>query len=305
MAVTVRVKSFAKINLTLRVLARRADGYHELRTTFQSLALHDTLTCTERRGPLEITCTDADCPVDETNLVWKAADALWRAMKRRGQPCNIRVDITKRIPLQAGLGGGSSNAAAALGALGRLWRARISEAERRAMARDLGADVPYFLHGGTALGVDRGDLVFPLSDMPRMWVALIVPRFGVSTGVAYQWWDEWATDRRGARPPRSGRGRIPGLDLPGQELRNDLEDPVVIRQPAIGRLVAKLRAAGAVYAAMSGSGSAVFGLFDARARAEAAAASIRGADRALLTQTIGRGAFARAAAPLHVPARRR
>src|SRR3954468_20834177 len=91
----VRVKAFAKINLTLRVLGTRPDGYHELRTTFQSLALHDTLTCTERRGPFEITCSAPDCPVDASNLVWKAADALWRAMKRRGAPANVHIDLRK------------------------------------------------------------------------------------------------------------------------------------------------------------------------------------------------------------------
>jgi len=306
MAVTMRVKSFAKINLTLRVLAIRADGYHELRTTFQSLALHDTLTLTERSGPFEITCTEPACPVDGSNLVWKAADALWRVMKRRGEPANVRVDIVKRIPLQSGLGGGSSNAAAALAALTRLWRARVTDAGLIAIARDLGADVPYFLHGGTALGVDRGDLLFPLDDVPRTWVVLAVPRFGVSTRVAYQWWDEWRTDPRHAidRPGRRHDG-IPGLDLPDHELRNDLEAPVAMRQPAIGRITARLRASGAVYAAMSGSGSAVFGLFDRKARAEAAAAALGRGERSLLTQTIGRRAFARAAAPFKDSTRRR
>ena len=94
------------------MLGVRADGYHELRTTFQSLALHDTLVFSERRGPFEIRCNEPGCPVDATNLVWQAADALWRAMKRRGEPANVRVHIVKRIPLQSGLGGGSSNAAA-------------------------------------------------------------------------------------------------------------------------------------------------------------------------------------------------
>jgi len=296
---TVRVKAFAKINLTLRVLGTRADGYHELRTTFQSLALHDTLTCTERRGPFEITCSSPDCPVDATNLVWKAADAVWRAMKRRGEPANVRVDIRKRIPLQSGLGGGSSNAAAALQALATLWRTRLADADRAAIARELGADVPYFLHGGTALGVDRGDVLFPLGDVPRLWVVLVVPPFGVSTRAAYQWWDEWAAEHPIGRVPRLRQAvRAPGLDVPDLELRNDLEAPVALRQPEIGRVVRKLREAGAVYAAMSGSGSAVFGLFDARIRAEAAASAFGRSVQVVLTSTIGRKTFARSARPV-------
>ena len=298
MSATVHVKSLAKINLTLRVLGARPDGYHELRTTFQSLALHDTLTFTERRGPFEITCSDADCPVDETNLVWMAADALWRAMKRRGRPANVKVDIAKRIPLQAGLGGGSSNAAAALRGLAAMWRARLTEDERAVLARNLGADVPYFLHGGTALGVDRGDVLVPLADLPRTWVVLVVPPFGVSTRVAYQWWDEWRSDQHDRAERGRGRGRIPGFDLPAVELRNDLEAPVAIRQPEISRLVERLRAGGSLYAAMSGSGSAVFGLFDGKARALAAARALDRAGTTVLTSTVGRKAFARAARPL-------
>lgn len=296
---TVRVKAFAKINLTLRVLGTRADGYHELRTTFQSLALHDTLACIERRGPFEITCSAPECPVDATNLVWKAADALWRAMKRRGEPANVHVDIRKRIPLQSGLGGGSSNAAAALQALATLWRARLADHDRAAIARELGADVPYFLHGGTALGVDRGDLLFPLGDVPRMWVVLLVPKFGVSTRAAYQWWDEWAAEGSIAPMPRGRRrGHIPGLDVPDLELRNDLEAPVAVRQPQIGHLVGKLREAGAVYGSMSGSGSAVFGLFHARVRAEAAATAFARSAQVILTTTIGRKTFVRSARPV-------
>src|SRR5580704_8380869 len=117
----VRATAFAKINLTLRVLGIRSDGYHELRTVLQSLDLHDSLTFTsagEPDGsgvePFCIECTDRACPTDRTNLVWRAAEALWRAARRRGQPAGVRVRLVKNIPMQAGLGGGSSDAAAAL-----------------------------------------------------------------------------------------------------------------------------------------------------------------------------------------------
>src|SRR5262245_48332174 len=117
----IQVRAPAKINLTLRVLGTRPDGYHELRTMFQSVALHDTLTFAPCAGPFSIASDDARCPSNEDNLVWRAADALWRADGRRGKPSGIDVTIRKQIPMEAGLGGGSSDAAAALRALSVAW----------------------------------------------------------------------------------------------------------------------------------------------------------------------------------------
>src|SRR4051812_12779542 len=126
-----RVRAFAKINLSLRVLGLRPDGYHELRTIFQSIALHDTLAIRAQRGPFRLTCDSPDCPPDATNLVWRAAERMWTAAGRKGEPRDISIELIKRIPVQAGLGGGSSDAAAALRTLGRLWRVD-HEAMRRA-----------------------------------------------------------------------------------------------------------------------------------------------------------------------------
>ena len=162
MSCAVRVSAYAKINLSLRVLGVRPDGYHELRTIFQSIALHDTLTARVRRGPFALQCDDPACPADETNLVWRAAERVWAASgrrgasRRRGIMHGVEVRLAKRIPLQAGLGGGSSDAAAALRVFGSLWR--VNEPSLRDIAATLGADVPYFLEGGTVLGLDRGDL---------------------------------------------------------------------------------------------------------------------------------------------------
>src|SRR5580765_6148498 len=178
MSCAVRVSAYAKINLSLRVLGVRPDGYHELRTIFQSIASHDTLAVRARRGPFVLECTAPECPADETDLVWRAADQVWAASGRRGVLRDVEVRLTKRIPLQSGLGGGSSDAAAALRALGSLWR--VKDAPLREIAARLGADVPYFLEGGTVLGLDRGDLLFPLVDHPVAWVTLVVPPFGVS-----------------------------------------------------------------------------------------------------------------------------
>src|SRR5258706_1659504 len=195
------VRARAKVNLSLRVLGVRADGYHELRTVFQSIALHDTLTFRSARGPLRLDCSDPACPVDGANLVWRAAACVWAAGGRTGEPRDLAIRIEKRIPMQAGLGGGSSDAAAALRVLASMWQ--VDGARLPDMAASLGADVPYFLEGGTVLGLERGDLLFPLLDIPASWVTLVMPGFGVSTKDAYGWWDEDAAERGEAPLRRS------------------------------------------------------------------------------------------------------
>jgi 4-diphosphocytidyl-2-C-methyl-D-erythritol kinase len=300
----ITVKAFAKINLTLRVLGVREDGYHDLRTTFQTVALHDTVTFHPVRGEFSIECDDPACPADRTNLVWRAADAVWRASGRRGRPTDVHVRIVKRIPVQAGLGGGSSDAAAAIRVLTRLWRVNLAPARLRAIAATLGADVPFFLEGGAALGLDRGDLLFPLVDPPAAWVALVIPAFGVSTGEAYSWWDSTNGLRRESPTRRGwqGRGRQAGLafvgGLPADELRNDLEPAVSARHPEIARFVRALRNCGAYHAAMSGSGSATFGLFASRTAAEKTRRLVKGAGaRVLITRTLNRRAYQAATRP--------
>ena len=304
----ITVKAFAKINLTLRVLGVRTDGYHDLRTTFQSVALHDTLTFRSARGAFGIECDDPGCPTDRTNLVWRAAEAVWRAAGRRGRPTDVQVRIVKRIPLQAGLGGGSSDAAAAIRGLAALWHVELAPARLRAIAQTLGADVPFFLEGGAALGLDRGDLLFPLADAPTAWVTLVIPTFGVSTREAYSWWDSTPGPRvqtgrarpvratsagaRGAPTERRQAGPEVISGLPADELRNDLEPAVTARHPEIAEFVRALRRCGARHAAMSGSGSATFGVFDSRIAAEKTASVVTGRGyRVLITRTLGRAAY--------------
>ena len=294
-----RVRAFAKINLSLRVLGTRPDGFHELRTLFQSIALHDTLTLARCRGPFRLTCDEESLPVDGRNLIVRAARAVWKASGRRSAPRNVRIDLVKRIPLAAGLGGGSSDAAAALTALGKLWR--VDEARVRAIAPTLGADVPYFLEGGTALGLARGDELYRQQDHPARWVVLALPEFGVSTPQAFGWWD---ADRK---PPRSSFDRLRtsgdqtslALSLSKGDLTNDLERPVAKRHPDIARLVTLLRRSGASRAAMSGSGSTVFGLFTRRATAEAAASVVASKTgvRTLVTRTVSRASYRRRRGP--------
>jgi len=281
-----RIHAFAKINLTLRVLGRRSDGYHALRTVFQSVALRDTLVLQPTALPFSLVVTDPACPADDRNLVWQAADLLWRESGRRGAPHGVSARLTKRIPIESGLGGGSSDAAAALRGFARLWGVRLSGHRLREIAATLGADVPYFLSGGTMLGVERGDRLFALDDIRPMWVVIALPAFGVSTRDAFRWLDEG--DRKEAAEPKPV---VSFADLPSSELGNDLQAPVAAHHPEIGRIVRAL-ARRADYAAMSGSGSAVFGLFASRSAAADASARIGGAGRRIvLTRTLSRGDF--------------
>jgi len=289
-----RVRAFAKINLSLHVLGKRADGYHELRTIFQSIALHDTLTIRRVRGPLRLVCDDPACPSDRTNLVWRAAERVWKASGRSGAPRDVAIQLAKRIPVQAGLGGASSDAAAAIRALGALWR--VDARRQREIGAALGADVPYFFEGGTVLGLERGDLLFPLIDEPAAIVVLVLPAFGVSTADAFAWFD----NARSSVDPstRSGSSRAESRDEASKgERTNDLEPVVAQRHPEIARIVAALRRQGAGHAAMTGSGSAVFGLFASRGDAARAAAAVRPlGHRTLVTRTLARSAYRRLAA---------
>jgi 4-diphosphocytidyl-2-C-methyl-D-erythritol kinase len=257
----------AKINLDLRIVGTRADGFHELRTIFQSLELHDTLVFRTRLGPFQVRCRAADVPVGRTNLIWRAAAALWSAMGREGDPRDASAAVSKRIPVAAGLGGGSADAASALVGLGRLWGARLSAAQLSDLAAGLGADVTFFLQGGTALGLGRGDEIYSLAPLDRQWVVLALPGVTVSTADAYVWYDEDVTLRPGIAPPITPPLAWPRLD----GFVNDLEAPVGRRLPVVGRAKSVLASAAARWAGMSGSGSAVFGLFTDRAAASLAA----------------------------------
>lgn len=297
-------RAHAKINLDLRVLGTRADGYHELRTVFQSLELHDTLTCRARRGDLEITCRDPHVPRDESNLVWKAAQRLWKALGYPGAPRDTTVRLEKQIPMQAGLGGGSADAAATLVALARLWAGGVDAPLLRDVAAELGADVPFFLWGGTALGLGRGEEIYPLVDLPRHFAVLVMPTFGISTAEAYGWYDEErAAGYRPGAPSEAAPREFQVLPVPwpsrAAQMINDLEGPVARRHPEIAQVKLQLRQAGAVGASMSGSGSAIYGLFRTRGAAASAGKTVkRPGWRILLTRTLSRAEYERAARPI-------
>ena len=278
---SITLRAFAKINLSLRVSAAREDGFHDVQTLLQAIDLFDRVKCETRRGPFEIRCDMPGVPTDSRNLVWKAAQLLWDASGRAGEPEGAIVTLQKHIPMMAGLGGGSSNAAAALIGLRRLWKLRVGDAQVHALASRLGSDVPFFLVGGTALGLGRGDELYPLANLPRLWVVLAVPPFGIATPDAYRWLDE--ARQGGTTVSRGQTGTmVPNL-LPNVPFVNDLEAPVAARHPVIAELKQRLADRGALLAAMSGSGSTVFGVFPSVSAARGAARAVTSTGAKVLT----------------------
>jgi 4-diphosphocytidyl-2-C-methyl-D-erythritol kinase len=265
------LKSFAKINWTLDVLYRRDDGYHELRTIFQTVSLHDELTLSETGGVIEIVCDDERVPGDETNLAYMAAHRL---RKFAGLKKGARIEIRKRIPVAAGLGGGSSNAAVTLLGLSKLWGVGIDELALLEIAAGLGSDVPFFLVGGTALGIGRGEEVYPITQCKCEHILLVNPGFSVSTADAYA---------RLSRLTRlKGANIIPftflaakGIRELPHEVRNDLEEAILSVHPEIAEVKRSLLEAGARHALMSGSGATVFGVFDNSETLERALVGLR------------------------------
>jgi 4-diphosphocytidyl-2-C-methyl-D-erythritol kinase len=289
----IRVPAFAKVNLRLEILGRRADGYHELRTIFQSLTLHDSLhlTLTKSRD-IELRVEGdpalAAVPARE-NLVWRALSVLRDELKlRRG----IRAELRKRIPAGRGLGGGSSDAAAALAGLLRLSGRRAAPERLIEIASDLGADVPFFLSGGRALGVSRGDEIYPLPELPRQTILIVSPReIEVVTREAYGWLGRGLTTR--AAMPRLWSFCALCWSPSGSALRNDFEAAVFRRHVRLARIKRELLEQGAADASLAGSGSAVFGVFSHPAKARRAAQKCP-EDAVFLCATISRRAYSRA-----------
>ena len=274
----VTVRAHAKINLDLRVGGRLPDGFHELRTILQSIELHDTLSLRAVEGACRIRCPAAGVPTGKDNLVHRAAQSLWAELGGSGEIRGVAVTIRKRIPVAAGLGGGTADAVAALRGLCDLWGRSLPPARLQALAAGVGADGPYFLAGGTALGAGRGDEIYPLAELPAYWVVVAVPPHGVSTADAYGWLDDDRAASEG-EPPAGAAALEPspfaGAALVLDRLRNDLEGPVARRRSGIGEAARLLTGAGACRAAMTGSGSAVFGLFERRSAALGAVRELR------------------------------
>ena len=286
---TLRLRAFAKINLCLHILGRRPDNYHELRTIFQTISLHDTLTLSLiPKENISLEVSDAALPAGPENLVWRAIDAMRNELKLGS---GVHAQLEKRIPVARGLGGGSSDAAAALIGMLRLTKKRVPLERLMEIGASLGADVPFFLFGGRALAVNRGDEIYPLPDTPKQSVVVVSPRdIGVSTKDAYGWVSAELTNRK--EPPKIWG--FCALCWSRQEtVSNDFEGPVFSRHPRLKQIKDELLERGAADAALAGSGSAVFGIFRNPARARRAARAFP-EDSVFVVETVSRENYARA-----------
>ncbi|MBZ5499013.1 MAG: 4-(cytidine 5'-diphospho)-2-C-methyl-D-erythritol kinase [Acidobacteriia bacterium] len=285
----IRIRSFAKVNLALAVLGKRADGYHEIRTVFQSITLHDELEI-QPSPRLELCCRNLAAVPTEENTVWRAATALARA----GSPASgARICLKKQIPPGSGLGGGSSNAAAALLGLCRFWHLEVPPAELHALAATIGSDVPFFLQGGTALGIGRGEEIYPLPELRPAHLVVVYPGIQISTAAAYQSLSLLLTSRQNANKIQDFCGRLKdGSGCPA-EIFNDFETSILPAYPAVKEAKHFLNQRGATATLLSGSGSSVFGFFSDEESALAASRSsdARESWRVFPTKTLSRAEF--------------
>jgi 4-diphosphocytidyl-2-C-methyl-D-erythritol kinase len=276
---TLTVSSFAKINLTLDVFSKRADGYHSIASVMQAISLHDTLRLTRRdEAGVVFTCDalpEDAVPTDATNLVVRAAQAALEAAETSVSG-GMEIRLEKRIPAQAGLGGGSSNAAATLLGCNALLELNLSSKKLHELASSLGSDVPFFLTGGTAVARGRGENLTPLPDIPTLWLVVVKPEESVSTGWAYKELDalpERASHRGTKRMEEALRAEDHDRLLAFQS--NDFEAVVFPHFPRLAFLHDELRMAGAVTAHLCGSGSALYGVAPNEATAERIASLLR------------------------------
>jgi 4-diphosphocytidyl-2-C-methyl-D-erythritol kinase len=257
----ISLRSFAKVNLHLQVVGKRADGYHELRTVFQTVDLADELELTLTTQPgVALTVHGADLPSDERNLAHRAASRL---LAEVAPDRGVRIALHKRIPAGGGLGGGSSNAGAVLRGLAGLLPGAVAPERLWQMARELGADVPYFLVGGTVLASGRGDELLPLPEPTPRDLALVLPPVSLATPEVFAAFAGPASNLLSPAVQAVAAGWSPPDRLWGGELTNDLEAAACALAPEVARALAALRAAGVEVARMSGSGSTVYGLLPA------------------------------------------
>ena len=313
----VTVRSFAKINLGLCIGALRPDGFHDLHTMYQTIALHDIIRVRVTCGTgIEIRCRNPQVPTGESNTCYRIAERVMRALDTTGK---VVIEIEKRLPVQGGLGGASGNAVSCLLALEWALKKSLPHSEKLRIAAEVGSDLPLFLVGGAVLGVGRGEQVYPLPDLPPAFCVVATPKIGVSTPKAFADWEmmlSGAGGRPGAAkltacspsdrmlkfsravsawltasfqpivkagrslsgvPAGKDRGRAETLllDLVRTGIENDFERVVFPQYPAIRDVKRVLEGAGALYASLSGSGSAVYGLFGSRPGAEKAVARLR------------------------------
>jgi len=295
---TLTLPAFAKINLTLRVLAKRADGYHDLDTVFQAVSLRDTIEMSLIDQPhIILSCSDRSLSAGKDNLVIRAAAAL---QDGRAPNQGARIHLEKRIPAQAGLGGGSSDAAVTLLGLARLWELSLTKEDLMAIASQLGADVPFFLFGGTARGTGSGDKLEQLVDVAEKFLLIVKPNANVNTSDAYKALDQRSLTTHNSKTILSSSVAKQVFDWPDfVSLTNDFEVVALDLAPEIRRAKAALLKAGADAALLAGSGAAVFGVFDSEdaQRRAIQAIELETGWRVFPCRTVGRNEY-EAAMPL-------
>ena len=268
----VTVEANAKINLTLDILGKRPDGFHEVAMVMQTIGLHDTLVMEKTERDIELSINVPWLKADEKNLAWRAAELV---RQEYGLTGGVRMELTKRIPIAAGLAGGSADAAAVLKGMNELYNLQMSEARLCELGAKLGSDIPFCLMGGTMLATGRGEVLTRLADMPETWVVLAKPRISVSTAWAYQNYDEQGAERHPDNEAikkaiaRGNRKAVAGL------LCNVLESVTIKKYDVIADYKQMMLDKGAMASMMSGSGPTVFGLARSREQAEAIADVLR------------------------------
>ncbi|MFO8081249.1 MAG: 4-(cytidine 5'-diphospho)-2-C-methyl-D-erythritol kinase [Armatimonadota bacterium] len=287
---SIALSAFCKVNLCLEITGRRDDGYHDLATVFQTVSLADGVTVEAHEDAgISVSVPDGGAPEGEANLCWQAAELY---QKERGWPGGAAVTLDKRVPSGAGLGGGSSDAAAVLRGLAELDQAPPGQASLEEIAQGLGADVPFFLTGGTAVATGRGDMITSLPDLPACRILVVRPDLEISTGEAYSLLrEEDFTDGRRASEMADAIAAGAATEIP-RHVFNGFSRVLEERWPVLGDLKQALLDRGAIAAEITGSGSAVFGIFDDHAVALAAGEAV--AERgqwARLTEPVPCGAL--------------
>jgi 4-diphosphocytidyl-2-C-methyl-D-erythritol kinase len=275
------VKSFAKINLGIEILGKRLDGYHEIRTLFQSINVFDLLSFfPSTHDDIILRGDDDSIPWDETNLIHQAASLL---KEKHAVKKGVEIRVKKNIPAGKGLGGGSSNAAMTLAALNKAWGIDLAKDALMDIGAQLGADVPFFFEGGLCLGQGRGEALFPQEDQNPLFCVLILPAVSISTGVVYERFCASLTSQdKDSKIIKFLNSHDLGF------LENDLEETVFRTHPQIKAIKRLIQEQGSELTLMSGSGSAVFGLFRQRRMAMKALRTLSNENTVVLTETLSR-----------------
>jgi 4-diphosphocytidyl-2-C-methyl-D-erythritol kinase len=312
------VRAYAKINLGLYIGPVRADHFHELRTVYQTIDSCDSIRVSAGPGTgIEIRCKNPQVPQDESNTCWRVAERVMKTLKQRKR---LLIQIEKNLPVQGGLGAGSSDAVATMLALERELGLPLSPDDKLAIATEVGSDLPLFLVGGTVLGIGHGEQVLPLPDLPPLALAIAIPEIGVSTPKAFADWDAlvagesvalttgnvasridvfsrsmfaWLAGSLSGVPVKDrDRAETPLLDLVRAGIENDFERVVFPQYPELREVKRVLEREGAKYASLSGSGSALYGVFESAEAAGKAAATLKSKGiEARATTTLNRAEY--------------